>query len=277
MYHLTRIEHPAVKQPLTRWFIRRFGVDMQQALEPDPRAYRHFNAFFTRALQPGARPIATDSDAIACPVDGAISQIGRINDNRLFQAKGRDFSLESLLGGAPDLASRFRDGHFATIYLSPKDYHRIHMPIDGELEQMIYVPGRLFSVNPLTTRAVRDLFARNERVICVYRTTAGPMAVVMVGAICVASIETVWAGQITPRRPRAITSWAYSDRPVRLARGAELGRFNMGSTVIVLFGANRVEWAGSMAADVTVRMGQRIGTLLSPVSIPASAGETTRQ
>ncbi|KAF0192993.1 MAG: phosphatidylserine decarboxylase [Gammaproteobacteria bacterium] len=260
MYWFTRIESPAVKNRFTGWFVGRFGVDMQQALETDPHAYNSFNAFFTRALKPAARPIVTGENELACPVDGAVSQIGNIVETRLFQAKGRYFSLESLLGGSRELASRFRNGRFATIYLSPKDYHRIHMPVAGDLEQMIYVPGQLFSVNRLTTRAVRNLFARNERVICVYRTAAGPMAVVMVGAICVASIETVWAGQVTPHRPREVASWSYEDRPVHLERGAEMGRFNMGSTVVVLFGPACVEWAAGLTADTTVRMGQLLGT-----------------
>lgn len=246
----------------TDWFIRHYAVDMSQALEPDPHAYRTFNEFFTRALKPEVRPIVSGDDAIACPADGAISQIGKIGETRLFQAKGRYFSLESLLGGSRELANQFRNGHYATIYLSPKDYHRVHMPLAGELQQMIYVPGRLFSVNALTTRAVRGLFARNERIICHYRTPAGPMAVVMVGAICVASMETVWAGQVTPRRPREVASWSYGDRPVSLERGAEMGRFNMGSTVVVLFGANRVQWSPALTADSQVLMGQRLGTWL---------------
>lgn len=274
MYWFTRLENPAVKNRFTAWFVRRFGVDMEQAQEPDASAYASFNAFFTRALKPAARPVVAAENAIACPVDGAISQIGNIVETRLFQAKGHYFGLESLLGGSRELAARFRNGRFATIYLSPKDYHRIHMPIAGDLEQMIYVPGRLFSVNPLTTRAVRNLFARNERVVCIYQTDAGPMAVVMVGAICVASIETVWAGQVTPARPREVASWSYRDRPVHLERGAEMGRFNMGSTVIVLFGPERVAWAAGLAADATVRMGQLLGTKTGDRLPPAVTGGT---
>ena len=221
--------------------------------------------FFTRALKPEMRPIAGGANDIACPVDGTISQIGKIVENRLFQAKGRYFSLEALLGGSRDLANNFRNGQFATIYLSPRNYHRIHMPLPGNLKQMIHVPGRLFSVNPLTTRTVRSLFARNERVVCLFETPAGSMAMILVGAICVASIETVWAGAVTPYRPRGrLREWNYTDKPVYLERGDEMGRFNMGSTVIVLFGPESSRWETALREDSAVKTGQLIGTVTSP-------------
>ena len=265
MYWFTRLEYGPVKNRFIDWFIARFNVDMRQAIEEDPHAYSTFNAFFTRALKPEQRPIADGADDIACPVDGTISQIGKIVENRLFQAKGRYFSLDALLGGSRELANKFRNGQFATIYLSPRDYHRIHMPLQGDLKQMIHVPGRLFSVNPLTTRAVRNLFARNERVVCLFETPAGPMAMILVGAICVASIETVWAGAVTPYRPREkLREWHYTDKPVHLERGDEMGRFNMGSTVIVLFGPESMQWQTGLRDDSAVKTGQLIGTVTSP-------------
>lgn len=259
---LTRIEHPGFKNWFIRRFVQHFGVDMREAAEPDPTAYPNFNAFFTRALRTGARPLAEEKSTVACPVDGRVSQAGAIQAGRIFQAKGQDFSASELLGGDAGLAAAFAGGIFATLYLSPRDYHRIHMPLEGSLRQMRHVPGRLFSVNPPTTRAVPRLFARNERVAAVFDTVAGPMAVVMVGALNVGSIETVWAGEITPPRGRALRDWRYPDNEVVLKKGAELGRFNMGSTVILLFGAGRVCWEPTLIADATLRMGQRIGKAL---------------
>ncbi|MGH8399119.1 MAG: archaetidylserine decarboxylase [Gammaproteobacteria bacterium] len=258
---LTRVEIPAVKNWLIRSFIRHFKVDMHDAAEPESRAYPSFNAFFTRALRAGARPISPEAGTIACPVDGTVSQGGNIKRDSIFQAKGHNFTTQELLANT-NLAGLFADGIFTTLYLSPRDYHRIHMPLDGALRQMLHIPGRLFSVNPPTTRTVPNLFARNERVVTVFETLAGPMAIVMVGALNVASIETVWAGEITPPRPKQIHAWKYQDNEIALQKGAELGRFNMGSTVILLFGRNRARWNVALTAGASVRMGQHIGNLL---------------
>ncbi len=259
-HRLTRIESKGFKDWFIRGFIRRFGVDMSEAAEPDASAYRHFNAFFTRSLHTGARPIAAGADVLACPVDGAVSQIGAIESGRVFQAKGQSFTTQELLGGDAGSAAPFRDGAFATLYLSPRDYHRIHMPVSGNLRKMLHVPGRLFSVNPPTTRAVPRLFARNERVACLFDTDAGPMALVMVGAMNVASIETVWAGEITPPAGRTVRAWTYKEGEIRLEKGAELGRFNMGSTVILLFAQDRIRWDADYSPGAPVRMGRKIAT-----------------
>jgi phosphatidylserine decarboxylase len=261
-HRLTRVRHPGVKDWLIRSFVRRFGVDMGEAAEPDLRTYPTFNAFFTRALKAGARPMDTVRDAIVCPVDGTVSQIGVIREGRLFQAKGHEFTALELLGGGAAVAARFEGGAFATLYLSPKDYHRIHMPVGGTLTRMLHVPGRLFSVNPPTTRAVPRLFARNERVACLFEGDAGPLALVLVGAMNVASIETVWAGEVTPPQQRAVRSWDYPPDAVRLSKGAEMGRFNMGSTVILLFAAGRIRWEPDYVAGTPVRMGRKMATLI---------------
>lgn len=261
-HRLTRIQVPALKDWAIRGFVRRFGVDMEEAAEPDYRAYKTFNAFFTRNLKPGARAIAYELDALACPVDGAVSQIGALEEGRIFQAKGQSFTAIELLGGDGDEAARYAGGSFATLYLSPKDYHRIHMPLAGSLRRMLHVPGRLFSVSPPTTRAVPRLFARNERVACCFDTESGPMALVLVGALNVASIETVWAGEITPPRGRRIQTWSYEPGEVRLEKGAEAGRFNMGSTVILLFAEGRVRWDPEYRPGAVVRMGNKLATLL---------------
>lgn len=262
MQGITRIRARGFKNAFTTWFVKHFSVNMDEALESDPLAYEHFNAFFTRALKPGARPLVEGRYDIACPVDGTVSQAGPIDDDRIFQAKGHDYSLTQLLGGAEKHAADFRDGNFATLYLSPRDYHRIHMPIDGTLREMVHIPGRLFSVNAATTRMVPGLFARNERVVALFDTAAGPMAMVMVGAIFVGSIETVWSGVVTPPAGRVVRRWRYDKdaQPLQLARGEELGRFNMGSTVIVLFGREAIDWADSITPEATVRMGQRLAT-----------------
>lgn len=262
VHWLTRVRQPAFKNWIMRRFIHRFGVDMSEAAQPDPAAYANFNAFFTRTLRDGARPLANESDAVACPVDGTVSQAGAIAEGRIFQAKGQSFTAMELLGNNAELAAQFDNGAFTTLYLSPRDYHRIHMPLAGTLTQMIHIPGRLFSVNPPTTRAVPRLFARNERVAAIFDTLAGPMAVIMVGALNVGSIETVWAGEVTPPRGRVIRNWNYQDRKIVLDKGAELGRFNMGSTVILLFAAGRARWDAALIAERSVRMGERIATLL---------------
>jgi|SRR6185312_3350398 len=260
-HRLTRIRHTGLKHWFITAFAGHFGVDMSEAADPDFASYVHFNAFFTRALKPGARPLASGTRDVACPVDGAVSQIGAIEAGRVIQAKGQSFTALELLGGDAKAALPFEHGQFTTLYLSPRDYHRIHMPLDGTLTRMIHVPGRLFSVNPPTTRAVPRLFARNERVACLFDTPAGPMALVMVGALNVASIETVWAGEVTPpQRPR-VQAWDYKGE-IQLAKGAEAGRFNMGSTVILLFGKDRIRWEESYQPASPVRMGRKLATLI---------------
>lgn len=251
-----------LKNRLITWFVQHYQVNMSEALVEEPTAYEHFNAFFTRALKDGARPLDETPGAILCPADGAISQLGQIELGRLFQAKGHSFSTLELLGGDAERAAPFMGGEFATIYLSPKDYHRVHMPLTGTLKEMVYVPGRLFSVNQTTAENVPELFARNERLVCLFDTERGPMAVVLVGAMIVAAIETVWAGQVTPpkRELRTTRYDAAARGPVALEKGAELGRFKLGSTAVVLFGPNQVKWAEELVAGSAVRMGQRMGS-----------------
>ncbi len=237
-----------------RWFIRRYGVDMNEAANPDPAAYTSFNDFFTRALRDEARPLA-DADLL-CPVDGAISQFGPIAGEQIFQAKGHDYSATTLVGGDHQLAAQFEDGLFATLYLSPKDYHRIHMPCAGTLREMIYVPGELFSVNPATARGVPGLFARNERVVCVFDSAHGPFVMVLVGATIVGSMATVWHGTVNPPRRPDITKWRYTGaEAVTLDKGAEMGRFLLGSTVVMLFPAGRFDFNPAWQAGAAVRMG----------------------
>ena len=267
IYRLARARAPWLKDALIHHFARLFQVNLGEAVESNPRAYPDFNAFFTRALKPGARPVAPGDRIVCCPVDGEVSQIGFAEADTLLQAKGRSFSLTALLGGDAERARPFQGGAFVTLYLSPRDYHRIHMPLAGRLREMAHVPGRLFSVSPLTTRMVPELFARNERVVALFDTPVGPMALVLVGAINVASIETVWAGAITPPLGKSIRNWSYppnGDGAVRLDKGAEMGRFNMGSTVIVLFGRGAVRWDAEIRAGMAVRMGQRLGKVGKP-------------
>jgi phosphatidylserine decarboxylase len=228
-------ERGATTTRLVRWFIRKYGVDMSEAAEPDPAAYASFNDFFTRALKPGARPLAA-ADLVS-PVDGTISQLGAIERDQIVQAKGHHYSSIALVGGDHDLAARFHDGSFATLYLSPKDYHRIHMPCAGTLTRMIHVPGALFSVNPVTARGVPGLFARNERVVCVFDSAAvGPFVLVLVGATIVGSMATVWHGAVNAPRGRRVREWGYPPGQVALKQGQEMGRFMLGSTVVLLFG-----------------------------------------
>ncbi|MCO6440449.1 MAG: phosphatidylserine decarboxylase [Nitrococcus mobilis] len=260
--HATRARNNRWKNALIRWFVRAYQVDLGEASEPNATAYPDFNSFFTRALRSDARPLPKDPATLICPADGTISEIGRIDGVHLLQAKGRRFSVGELLGGDDgddQLTARFHGGHFVTVYLSPRDYHRVHMPAAGELRTMIHVPGRLFSVAPHTVRTIPRLFSRNERVISLFDTAHGPLAVILVGAICVASIETVWAGVVTPPRGRRLRRWHYPPPRYRLARGEELGRFNMGSTVIVLFGPDQVSWREELAVAQPVRMGQALG------------------
>jgi phosphatidylserine decarboxylase len=264
---LTRSRRRWLKSLLVRRVVAAYGVDLGEAADPDVAAYASFNEFFTRPLAPGARPLPDDPAAVASPVDGVVSQAGSIRDGRVFQAKGREFSVDELLGGAPQRALPFRGGSFATLYLSPRDYHRIHMPVDGRLVETVHVPGRLFSVDARTTRAVPRLFARNERVAALFDSAAGPFAVVMVGALFVSGIETVWEGLITPPSGRWVRSWDHRDDGLAFERGEEIARFNMGSTVILLFGPGRVAWSPELVPEAAVRMGAAIGNIL-----PAAAG-----
>jgi len=236
------------------WFIQRYGVNMAEAANPDPRSYATFNEFFTRALRPGARPLVS-ADWV-CPVDGAISQFGPINKDQIFQAKGHQYSTRALVGGDAALAAQFDDGHFATIYLSPKDYHRIHMPCDARLTRMIYVPGDLFSVNPVTARGVPGLFARNERVVCVFDTARGPFVQVLVGATIVGSMATAWHGVVNPPRTPDVREWRYDDAPVDLKQGEEMGRFLLGSTVVLLWPKDTLCFNPDWAPAGAVRMGE---------------------
>lgn len=241
-----------------RWFVRRYGVDMNEAADPDIASYPSFNEFFTRALRDDARPLA-DADFL-CPVDGAISQFGMIEADQIFQAKGHRYSTLALVGGDRALAARFDNGSFATLYLSPRDYHRIHMPCDGKLMQMIYVPGDLFSVNPATARGVPGLFARNERVVCVFEGTFGPFVLVLVGATIVGSMATEWHGVVNPPRSPDICKWDYSDGAIFLARGDEMGRFLLGSTVVMLFPANCLSFNSAWVPGGPIRMGEPMAT-----------------
>lgn len=235
-------------------FIERYGVDMSEAANPDPASYATFNEFFTRPLKAGARPLAR-ADLI-CPVDGAISQLGRINKDQILQAKGHHYSTTALVGGDAQLGAVFEDGHFATIYLSPKDYHRIHMPCAGRLKSMIYVPGALFSVNPATARGVPGLFARNERVVCEFDTAHGPFVLVLVGATVVGSMATTWHGVINPPRSAAVREWGYGQQKIQLKQGEEMGRFLLGSTVVMLWPRGPLQFGTGWTPGSPVRMGQ---------------------
>lgn len=251
-----------LRKSFIHWFIGRYGVNMSEAAEENPDAYRSFNEFFTRALKPGIRPVIADDDVIVSPVDGAISQLGEITDGRIFQAKGQSFSLTGLLGGDGQRAAPFAGGSFATVYLSPKDYHRIHMPVAGTVKEMVYIPGKLFSVNPATTRGVPDLFARNERVVTLFETEHGPMAMVLVGAMIVGSVETRWSGVVAPARPREISTSDYSHcTPLHYSKGEEVGRFRLGSTVVLLFPPKVCEWDASLTEGSGIRMGERFASL----------------
>jgi phosphatidylserine decarboxylase len=244
-------------QRLIAWFVRRYGVDMDEAHNPDLASYSSFNEFFTRALREGARPLA-DSDFV-CPVDGAISQFGSIEHDQIFQAKGHRYSTTALLGGDQALAAQFEHGSFATLYLSPRDYHRIHMPCDGRLTRMIYVPGALFSVNPVTARGVPGLFARNERVVCVFESAYGPFVLTLVGATIVGSMATVWHGVVNPPRGGTVREWLYRDQEIVLKKGEEMGRFLLGSTVVMLFPRDVMEFNPEWTAARAIRMGEAMG------------------
>ncbi len=254
------------KNLLIRVFSRHFRVDLSEARIQRPEDFPDFNSFFTRALRPGVREMPEDPAAIACPVDGSISELGNIRDGSLIQAKGREYSLETLLGGDANRANPFRNGKFVTLYLSPRDYHRIHMPVAGRLRETCYVPGRLFSVAPHTTRAIPGLFTRNERLCAIFDTAAGPMAMVLVGAIFVSCIETVWEGVVNPVPGRPLAVRHFPDTglpPVELQRGEEMGRFNMGSTVILLYCHDRVDWLDDLQAGESVQLGDVLGRIRS--------------
>jgi phosphatidylserine decarboxylase len=240
-----------------RWFVGRYKVNMAEAANPDIASYKSFNEFFTRPLKAGARPLA-DADFV-CPVDGAISQYGAIEQDQIFQAKGHSYSTTALVGGDSELAKHFDNGSFATIYLSPRDYHRIHMPCAGKLTRMIYVPGELFSVNPTTARGVPGLFARNERVVCVFESAFGPFVLTLVGATIVGSMATVWHGLVNPPRSREVREWPYESVTVNLEKGQEMGRFLLGSTVVLLFPKNSLAFNSAWAPAAPVRMGEVMG------------------
>ena len=256
---------------LIRWFVGKYGVNMDEAANPDLASYPSFNEFFTRALRDGVRPIA-DADYVS-PVDGAISQFGDIDDHQIFQAKGHQFTTAELVGGDQTLAAHFQHGHFANVYLSPKDYHRIHMPCDGRLTRMIYVPGKLFSVNPTTARGVPGLFARNERVVCVFENDEhGPFVMTLVGATIVGSMATTWHGVVNPPRMARICDWHYEPGQVTLKKGEEMGRFLLGSTVVMLFQRGAISFDPAWQPEGAVRLGQPMGQRpASPASPPGPA------
>ncbi|HWK73672.1 MAG TPA: archaetidylserine decarboxylase [Povalibacter sp.] len=263
IYSVMRCESPFVRRLILSNFLRGYDVNMTEAVQPDPFAYRSFNDFFTRALRPDARPIAPAADVIVSPVDGTVSQFGAIRSGNLVQAKGRLYSLTELLANDTSAVEAYRDGSFACIYLAPYNYHRIHMPCAGRLRSTVYVPGDLFSVNAATVRAVPRVFARNERVICDFDTELGRVAVILVGALFVGSMETVYCGEINPP-PRRHKSAVRIETGVgrEFAKGDELGRFNMGSTVVLLFQRDRAQWEGALRPELKVKLGEAIGRSL---------------
>ncbi len=243
---------------LIRWFVGKYGVNMEEALNPDITSYASFNEFFTRPLRAGVRPLAKAD--FVCPVDGTISQIGAIDDHQIFQAKGHKFSTAALVGGDATLAAHFQHGSFANLYLSPKDYHRLHMPCDGRLTRMIYVPGDLFSVNPTTARGIPNLFARNERVVCVFESAQhGPFVLVLVGATIVGSMATVWHGVVNPERAGKVVEWRYDDKQIVLKKGEEMGRFLLGSTIVMLFKKDTIKFNPEWAAERPIKLGESMG------------------
>lgn len=259
VFRLTRIQCPTVVPGAIRLFSDIFKVNLDEARNPDPASYPTFNAFFTRPLKPELRPIAAGEHVLTSPVDGRISQMGKIEDGRIFQAKGHYYSALELLGGDESRAAPFMNGQFMTIYLSPRDYHRIHMPLSGKLLEQVYVPGRLFSVAGHTARTIPRLFARNERVVALFDTDVGKLAMVLVGAINVAAIETVWDGLVTPPQGWGVKRQVFAD--VALDKGAEMGRFNMGSTVILLLENRQMQWEAALSPDLTLKLGQALANL----------------
>ncbi len=256
VYYITRLRGPMVK-PMIDYYIKKFDVDMTEATYEDTQLYATFNEFFTRPLKQKARPVDQTKNTLSCPADGTISEAGSIQQRQIFQAKGHFYTTTELLGGDTSMSALFENGRFATIYLAPKNYHRVHMPTRGLLKKMIHVPGRLFSVAPWTVGTIPGLFTGNERVACLFATEAGPIAMVLVGAINVAAIETVWAGLVTPPKGKKISDFNYSHTRKIYARGDEMGRFNMGSTVILL-AAKNVEWLEKIRAGQAVKMGEII-------------------
>ena len=257
--HLANAEWGRFTTWVIKRFVKRYQVNMAEAVHADPAHYKSFNEFFTRPLKEGVRPVA-DSQWV-CPVDGAISQCGPIYKDQIFQAKGHHYSTRALVGGDEQLAAQFQNGHFATLYLSPRDYHRIHMPIAGQLLRMIHVPGDLFSVNPTTARGVPGLFARNERVVCEFETEKGPMVLVLVGATIVGSMATVWHGQVNPPRPGMVREWRYETQAVQLQKGEEMGRFLLGSTVVMLFPQNSIQFPADWLSTRPLRMGEAMSRI----------------
>lgn len=258
---VSRCEVRWFSQGIVRWFIKRYSVDMSLAVEPNPQAYRSFNQFFIRQIKPERRPLCEGERAIACPADGVISQMGTIQEGRLLQAKGVDYTLTALLGGNEADSKPFLGGEFMTIYLSPKDYHRVHIPFGGGLERMVYIPGRLFSVNAFSTTHIPDLFTRNERLVCWFKTEFGPMVVILVGAMLVASIHTAWAGLVAPSKRSGILTTPYEGGRVQLKKGEEIGHFELGSTAIILFPADVVRWDAALQPTSVVQVRQEIGVL----------------
>ncbi len=258
---LASSETPFIKNTFIKWFAKRYNVDMSLAQQENPLEYRSFNDFFTRALKPDARPLDTNPHSLVWPADGAVSQLGKIVNGRIFQAKGQDYSAAELLGGDEQLAAEFAGGEFATVYLSPRDYHRVHMPYGGKLRCMVSVPGELFSVNSITAENVPRLFARNERVVAIFDTDIGPMAVVLVGAMIVAGIETVWDGVVAPFASREIATSHYPYQNIQLEKGAEMGRFKLGSTAIILFAKDKMRWDNRYQAGTPTKMGEVMGTV----------------
>ena len=262
VYALMRCETTWIKNLQIRLISRIAGINADEALSPDPADYASFNAWFTRALKPGVRIFDPDQQSFLSPCDGRISETGQLLENRILQAKGKDYSLQDLLANDP-VCSELGNGYFSTIYLSPSDYHRVHMPISGRLQRMIHVPGRLFSVAPYTVRQVPDLFARNERVISIFDTESGPLVMVLVGAMLVSSTETVWAGEVTPTKNKNVTITDYPDKNISLSKGEEMGRFNMGSTVILLMPSGTVQGQQGLVAGTAVKVGQKLAVLPS--------------
>jgi phosphatidylserine decarboxylase len=256
---LLNSRNPRIKNTLIRMFIAHFKVNTDEMLEPQLEAYGSFNEFFIRVLKKEARPVTSKAHAIASPADGTIAQIGIAKQGELIQAKGHFFTVQNLLGGDTALAKPFLNGHYTTIYLGPKDYHRIHMPVDGTLKQMIFVPGKLFSVNANTVNDVNNIFARNERVICLFDTDHGPMAVILVGAIVVASISVAWQGLIAPSTQTQTTTWSYDNQNIVLKRGDELGYFMTGSTVILLFADGQITWDENLLNNTSIKFGEAMG------------------
>jgi len=258
---LAKSKNKWIKDTFIRLFLNNFDINLSEAVIEDPAEFSTFNDFFTRALKPSARTIDADPHSVVSPVDGAVSQAGAITEDLLFQAKGHTFSLSDLLGftdQASEVTEQYLDGQFTTIYLAPKDYHRIHMPVDGELTSMTYVPGQLFSVNPITARTIPNLFARNERVVAHFNTDFGPLAMVLVGATIVGSIETVWSGVVTPPQGKIVEHWEYKPGQHVFKKGDEMGRFLLGSTVILVFGKDKIQWHNRCSPESTLQLGQAI-------------------